>query len=356
MNFQEKLGKLKKEIDRELQKYLTQIVREIERQDEETGRMMRHMAKIIMAGGKRIRPILMYVGYVAAGGRNKKKIIKAGIGIELIHNYFLVHDDIMDHGQKRHGIETVEEFYKKINRDSFSDCKNWCHLGNSMAILAGDLLEVLGTQIILNSGFSADLTNRAVFNLQMAVKNTIVGQVQDICIENQKQVSEKEILSMYKNKTARYTIENPLRLGAILAGADETFLKKISLFALPIGMAFQIQDDILGLFEVSQKTGKDYGSDIKEGKKTLLVLKTFEKAEKKENEFMQKKMGNEKISVKDINKFKNIVQVTGALTYNQNLAKKLIEKGKKEIKKARMAQEAKIFLLELADYMIARNA
>jgi geranylgeranyl pyrophosphate synthase len=193
MNFQEKLGKLKKEIDRELQKYLTQIVREIERQDEETGRMMRHMAKIIMAGGKRIRPILMYVGYVAAGGRNKKKIIKAGIGIELIHNYFLVHDDIMDHGQKRHGIETVEEFYKKINRDSFSDCKNWCHLGNSMAILAGDLLEVLGTQIILNSGFSADLTNRAVFNLQMAVKNTIVGQVQDICIENQKQVSEKEI-------------------------------------------------------------------------------------------------------------------------------------------------------------------
>lgn len=355
MDFKKTLEKLKKEVNAELQKYLSQAIKDAEGQDREAGRMLRHAAKIIMSGGKRLRPILMYAGYVAAGGKDKKKIIKASVGIELIHNFFLVHDDIMDHGEIRHGIETVHTLYEKNYRKFFSDCEDSKHLGNSMAIMAGDLLEVLGNQAILNSGFDSKLTSKAISELQSTIANTIVGQVQDVCIENKKQTSEKEILAMYKNKTAKYTIEKPLKIGAILAGADIKFLEKISLSALPIGLAFQLQDDILGLFETSKKIGKNSGTDIKEGKKTLLVIKAFEKAEKADVQFMKKMFGNEKITSLEIEKFKNIIEKTGALGYSQTLAAKFIKKGKSEIEKNGMKQEAKAFLLELADFMIARS-
>ncbi len=355
MNFKSTIKSLKRDIDAELQKYLFEIIKDIESQDKEVGRILRHMEKIIMSGGKRIRPILMYFGYVAAGGRDKKKIIKASVGIELIHNYLLIHDDIIDHGRTRHGVETVDAMYETMGKNIFSDCQDLKHLGNSMAILAGDLLEVLGTQVILDSGFDAKLTVKAVSALQSTIATTIVGQTQDVCIENKKRVSEKEILAMYKNKTAKYTIENPLKIGAILAGANLAFLNKISLFAIPIGMAFQIQDDILGLFEASEKIGKDSWSDIKEGKKTLLVSRSFRKSDRKDKEFMKKVLGNEKINSKDIEKFQNIIRKTGSLAYNQNLAKSLIEKGKFEIKKIKINKEARDFLLEFADYMIMRS-
>jgi len=355
MNFKKTLEKLKKEIDQELDKYLAGAICDAEKQDKEMGRILRHAAKIIMASGKRIRPILMYFGYVAAGGKDRKKIIKTSVGIELIHNYLLIHDDIMDHGRTRHGIETVDAMYETMGKNIFPDCQDLKHLGNSMAILAGDLLESLGTQSIVDSGFDAKLTVKAVSALQSTIATTIVGQTQDICIENKKRVLEKEVLTMYKNKTAKYTIENPLKIGAILAGADAKFLQKISLFAIPVGMAFQIQDDILGLFETSEKMGKDAGSDVKEGKKTILVLRAMEKAGREEGKFMRNVLGNEKINLKDIKKFQNIVQKTGALEYSQNLAENLVEKGKAEIETFKINKEAKVFLLELADYMIARR-
>lgn len=355
MDFKQTLEKLKKEVDAELQEYLSQAIKDVERQDKEAGRMLRHVAKIIMSGGKRIRPILMYMGYVAAGGKDKKKIVKASVGIELIHNFFLVHDDIMDHGQTRHGVETVHNLYEKNSTTIFPDCEESSHFGNSMAIMAGDLLEVLGNQAILRSGFDSKLKTKAISELQLTIANTIVGQVQDVCIENKKQTSEKEVLAMYKNKTAKYTIENPLKIGAILAGADAKFLEKISLSALPIGLAFQLQDDILGLFGVSEKIGKNSGADIKEGKKTLLVIKAFDKAEIEDVKFMKKMLGNAKITGLEIEKFKSIIEKTGALKYNQNLAAKFIKKGKIEIEKIKINKVAKDFLLELADYIIKRS-
>lgn len=355
MDFKKTLEQLKREIDKELQKYLLQAVKDAKKEDKEIGRMLEHLQKMIMAGGKRIRPILMYFGYVAAGGKDKKKIIKASVGVELLHMFFLVHDDIMDCGRTRHGVETIDVFYEEINKKFFNDCKNRRHFGTSMSIMAGDLLEALSIQAIFKAGFDEKSTARAVSALQVTIATTIIGQIQDICIENKKLTSEKEVLAMYKNKTAKYTLENPLKVGAILAGANEKFLEKISSAAIPIGMAFQIQDDILGLFETSKKMGKDSGSDIKEGKKTLLVLEALKKSEKGSLKFMQKILGNKKANSKDINKFKNIIQKTGALKYNQALAKKLVQEGKTKIEAIKMDKEAKKFLLEFAAYMIARN-
>jgi len=100
--------------------------------------------------------------------------------------------------------------------------------------MAGDLLETLGIQAILNSGFNLKFITKAIAEMHWAIKNTIIGQVQDIYIENQEQFSEKEVLAMYENKTAKYTLENPLKVGAILAGADEKLLGKFPHFLFPL--------------------------------------------------------------------------------------------------------------------------
>lgn len=355
MDFIEKLTKLKKEIDEELQRYLSVVIKKTEKQDKETAKILKQAEKIIMSGGKRIRPILMYFGYVAAGGKDKKKIIKAAIGIELIHNFLLMHDDVMDHGQKRHGVETINAVYAKINRKNFNNDFAAEHFGNSMAINAGDFLHSLGIRAILNSGFQPELIYRTIFEIESIITTTVIGQVQDIFMENKKDVSEKEVLEMYKNKTARYTIGGPFRLGAILAKANPKFLEKINLFAIPLGMAFQIQDDILGVFETSKKLGKDSGADIKEGKKTLLIINAIKNAEKKDKIFLKKELKNGKISAKKITRFKDVLKKTCALEYNQNLTEKLIKQGKREIQKIKMDKETKLFLLDLADYIVFRN-
>jgi geranylgeranyl diphosphate synthase type I len=355
MDFEKNLSKLQKEIDGELQKYLSAAILKVKKENGETGKALEYAAKIILSSGKRIRPILLYFGYIGAGGKEKQKIIKAGVGLEIIHNFLLMHDDIMDHGHKRHGLLTLHEQYKKIAQKVFSDSDPE-HFGNSMAIVIGDLIQTLGTEMILNSGFDPSLAAKAVSNLNLSVGSTIIGQIQDIFIENKKQVSEKEVLEMYKNKTAKYTLENPLRLGAILAGAGKKYLEKISRFAIPLGVSFQIQDDILGLFEADKKTGKEMGGDIREGKKTLLVLKALERAGKKEKVFLKKVLGNKNISLAEIEQFQKIVEKTGSLAYSRSLAKNLITDGKNELKKMKMRPESKEFLLKLAEYIVSRKA
>jgi geranylgeranyl diphosphate synthase, type I len=348
MNFKITLQKLKKEIDAELKKYLTVAIEKAKKQDRETGLALQYAAKIILSGGKRIRPMLMYFGYVGAGGQERKKIIRAAVSIEIIHNFLLMHDDIIDRDKKRHSIDTLHTFYAHKSGDE--------HFGNSMAIVTGDLLWSLGTKAILESGFSADLIFKALSYLETVISNTIVGQIQDVCMEKKKNIQAKDILAMYENKTAKYTLEGPLQLGAILAGADKKFLQKISAFALPVGMAFQIQDDVLGLFESETKTGKENGGDIKEGKRTFLVNEALKKAEPSEKIFMQKTLGNPVVSAEEIKRFQEIIKKTGALQKTKALAEELVRTGKKELSRMKIDQTTKKFLEDLADYIVSRKA
>ncbi len=348
------LEKFKKAIDREIKEYLDKVIQETKKKDPLMADAVKYVKKFVLAGGKRMRPAFMYYGYIAASDKEKEKILKTAVSIELVHLFLLIHDDIIDRDNKRHGMDTLNYRYTRLGRKYFHKKDNE-HFGNSMAIIIGDMVDALGNQVIFNSGFNANRVMKALSKLQHIISLTVIGQSQDIYIEYSGKASEWDVLTMYENKTARYSIEGPLHLGGILGGAKESLLEAFSEYAIPLGVAFQIQDDILGIFGSEKKIGKKVGSDIEEGKQTLLVVKAKQRASVQQKKILEALLGKKDLLKEEIDLFHSIILDTGALDYSRKLAKELIIKGKRAIQEVKMNKEAKDFFLEMADYMIERE-
>jgi geranylgeranyl diphosphate synthase type I len=180
---------------------------------------------------KRLRAILVISGYLLAGGEDQRKILPTSIFIELIHNYLLIHDDIIDKDEFRRGKKSLHTLY-----------------GQDLAICAGDLMASLGYGILDSAPFPAENRLLALAKLNKTLYSTCYGQMSELNLRNKirqgKKATNKEVLAIYKKKTAFYTLVAPLQIGALLAGANQKFLNKIEKFALPLGIAFQIRDDL----------------------------------------------------------------------------------------------------------------
>lgn len=356
MSIQTELSEFKKRIDGEMGVYFDEMIAEAKKEDAFSAQLLVRVKKFVLAGGKRLRGALLYYGYLMAGGTDTKAILRACMGIELVHSFFLVHDDIMDRDEIRHGVDTMHRDFEKIGKRFFPK-KDSNHFGTSMAITAGDLLGSMGSQCIFSSKFPADRIVLALNSLQGSISRTVLGQAMDIHMEYRGQAQEKQILAMYTNKTARYTFESPLHLGGILGGAKEGLLKNFSAYALPLGIAFQLQDDILGVFGESRKTGKSVGADIVEGKMTLLMVRALEMADRSEKKILEKCVSHpESVSQKEVALVQEIFRRSGALAYTQELAGAHLAEGVRIAKKLPDTNaEAKEFLLGLAEYLRERE-
>lgn len=348
------LDVFKEEIDREIEEYLDKVIKETKKKDKLMTDAVKYVKKLALSGGKRLRPAFMYYGYLAAGGKEEEKIIKASVSVELVHLFLLIHDDIIDRDERRHGMDTVHYRYSQIGRKLFAR-KDHEHFGNSMALIIGDMVNALGNKIIFNSGFKPENIMKALTRLQQIISYTVIGQSQDIFIEYRGKATEREVLQMYENKTAKYTIEGPMHLGASLAGASEEFLEKLSHYALPIGIAFQIQDDILGIFGSEKKLGKKVGSDIEEGKQTILVVKALHRGNFRQRKLLHSLLGKRDLLKEEAQMFQSIITETGSLEYAKKLSNELMLKGKRFVEKIKMRKEAKEFFIEVANYMAERE-
>ena len=348
------LSEFKKKIDVEIEKYLNRVIKETKKRDAVMADAVRYVKKMVLASGKRLRPAFMYYGYLAAGGREKEKMLKTAVSIELIHIFLLIHDDIIDRDNIRHGVDTMHKRYEKLGRKIFKQ-KDFGHFGDSMAIIIGDMVGALGNQVIFESKFKPALIMQALDKLQTIVSLTCVGEAQDVYIEYRGRAKENEILRMYENKTAKYTVEGPLHLGAILGGTSGKTLEGLSRFALPLGIAFQIQDDILGVFGNEAKLGKKVGADIIEGKQTLLVARAKSESDRRQKKMLENLLGNRQLDLKGIQEFQEIVRESGAYDYAKKLSYNLVRQAKDELNKLKIKAEAKDFLRDIADYMIERE-
>jgi geranylgeranyl diphosphate synthase type I len=180
---------------------------------------------------KRLRAILVIYGYLLAGGKDQRNILTTSIFIELIHNYLLIHDDIVDKDELRRGKKSLHRLY-----------------GLDMAIFAGDVTAALGYEILDSAPFPIKNKLLALAKLNKTIYSTSYGQMSELALRNNikkgKKATDKEVLAVYQKKTAFYTLVAPLQIGALLAGTNERFLDKIERFALPLGIAFQIRDDL----------------------------------------------------------------------------------------------------------------
>ncbi|MBU4493102.1 MAG: polyprenyl synthetase family protein [Nanoarchaeota archaeon] len=348
----DKILKLYKEkIELRLRNFLDEKIAEAEKISNSSREIMQYIKEFNLRGGKRIRSILIIMAYKSLGGKNENAIIDIAVSAELMNSFLLIHDDIIDDDELRRGGPTMHRIYAKKYK-SYDNPKKF---GESMAIIAGDILASLGNEIIFKSDFDEEKKIKLLQKFNKVVKLTCYGEIVDVFSSLRTDVTEEDISKMHKLKTAIYTIEGPLHMGAIAAGASDEQLKTLTNYAIPLGQAFQIKDDILGMFGSEVKLGKPADSDIKEGKKTLLILKTIENSDKEQKEFIRNALGNKNITKEEMMKIREIVKQTSSLDYSQHLAEKLVKKAKNIIKNSDFEKHGKDFFLKIADYIIKRD-
>jgi geranylgeranyl diphosphate synthase, type I len=355
MDALELLKKYKKRVDLFLDRYFEKKIQQAGNIDITAEEAVRMIKEYTMAGGKRIRPAVLYYGYLACGGREEEKIVEASMSVELLHSFLLIHDDVIDRDATRHGVETMHEKFKNVAR-KYDVAKDINHFGNSMAMIAGDMTAAMACDIIFNGSFSSDVIVRALNKLQDIVFVTIPGEMLDVIMEYSGRATEEEVLKMYEGKTARYTFEGPMHLGCMLAGGNEENLKKFSDYSLPLGIAFQIRDDIIGVFGNEKKIGKPVGSDVIEGKQTLLIIKALEIGNKEQKAVIKKYLGKKDLNEVELDEFRNAIKKSGALDYAQNLSEKMVADALGALDKIDFENdESKTFFEGIAQYMVKRD-
>ena len=309
-------------------------------------------------GGKRLRGSLTKLGYEIFGGKPTNDIYKASAIIEIIHGFGLMHDDIMDEDELRRKKPTMHIQYENLHADKYSDSKRDQKLfGTSMALNVGDLGPFYANLIIEDTDFAPEIKMGFLKRLSEIVIQTVHGQGLDVSSEQDNKPDEDTVMDIHKFKTAFYTISGPLQYGAILAGADTSDPRYQALeeFGIPVGIAFQLRDDELGMFSKSEKFGKPIYSDLRQGKNTVLFAKAFENASAEQLEILEAAHGNPDVTEEDLQKVNQILEDTGAVEYSQEISWDLVAQGKEHVSQITDNPEHKEMLDLVADFVVSRD-
>ena len=294
-------------------------------------------------GGKRIRAYLTYLGCrLIKGEEYAKKAFLPSLSYELFQTGILAHDDIIDNSETR-------RFKPSMHMDLGGG-----HMGVSKSICAGDFGIVSAIEIIARSDFEEKIKLRAISHQNKVFISTIAGELRDIEFSGRMDVTEKEILGMNHLKTAQYTVSGPLVLGAILADADDDMCSKLYRFGNLVGVAFQIRDDILGLFGDEAKVGKSVTADMCEGKQTVLTAHFLENANKEQKEAFLKIYGKDTSGEKELNEVRNLLTESNSLAYAQNKCESMVKEASVIPEELNVDTEGKEQLYGLLQYMTKR--
>ena len=290
---------------------------------------------LIVNGGKRLRPYMVIRSCQILGGKSSTAMISAS-AVEMVHNFTLVHDDIMDNDEMRHGVPTV---HKKF--------------GMPIAILAGDVLFSKAFQIISESKLSPNANTHLISRLAKACVDVCEGQLLDIKMADEKRIpTEKEYITMIGKKTAAL-FDVSCAMGAICATNKPKDISNLSDFGRNLGIAFQITDDLIGVMGDPKVTKKPVGNDLREGKKSLPILMAIKLAKGNEKKIILKAFGNSKISKKDLNRAVEVIRSLGIEEKVRNQALKYAEKSEKSLTKYKGT--AKVELVALLDFVVKRS-
>lgn len=277
----------------------------------------------LTSGGKRMRALLCYWGWRAAGGAQEAPApVTAGTALEFFQAAALIHDDVIDRSDTRRGRPSVHREFSARHTDA-----GW-HLdpqrfGVSAAILAGDLCLAFSEELFTAS--CTDATGpaaRGIFNRMRT--EVMAGQYLDLLEEavgpdQSPAVAEERALNILRFKSAKYSMERPLMLGGALAGADADLLAAYSGFALPLGEAFQLRDDVLGVFGDPEVTGKPAGDDLREGKRTFLIARTLGSGTAASAARINSMLGDTGLDAQAVALLRSLIVESGALARTEEL-------------------------------------
>lgn len=331
----------------EIDPILEIVLKEWLQESKEASRQTLSFAKVFAEscfGGKRIRGALVKLGYELSGGEPTPEIIKAAVAFEIFQTAILAHDDIIDKSPLRRGKPTI---YHALGGN---------HRGVSHTICLGDIGFFLAVRLLASLNFQEDRKVTALKSFSQTVLHTVLGEMMDIELPYLKEKRvEDDALSIFELKTAWYTITGPLHLGAILAGATDGFLVSLTIFGQNLGIAFQIHDDILGVFGDENILGKSVSSDIEEGKNTLLIIHALSKANPDQKKVLEQFYGMKEVGSEKFEQIRQIFIETGALDYARFRANSYISKARKAITEISKNKDTVFLLNQLVTYLSERK-
>ncbi len=294
-------------------------------------------------GGKRVRAAMVILGYNMCGCDTDKDIVTASLSYELFQSGILIHDDIIDESELRR------------NKPSMHVALGGGQSGISKAICVGDSGILTSGDLILMTGFEEGRKLKALSNQNKVFRLTIAGELKDIELSGETDPHLEDIIRMYELKTSWYTFIGPLQLGIILGGGDEKLFNDAAELGRLFGIAFQIMDDVLGIFGEEAATGKDSSSDMEEGKKTVLTCYFKDTASTGEKMEFDRLYGKGKLSASDADKVRQLLRSNGAREKALELCRKYTEEALSLIWEMDIKREQREILLGFLDYLNERQ-
>jgi geranylgeranyl diphosphate synthase type I len=322
------------EYEQRIQKVNGRLMKSLEVVEDEHLRAA--MAHYPAAGGKRLRPLLATVVSEAVGGK-ADTAIPFGVALELVHNFTLVHDDVMDEDDTRRGIKTVHAKY-----------------GTPEAILAGDALFALAFETAFETDVDAVRALKLSKILAMSVRLLAEGQQMDMDFERAKTVTADMYMRMIERKTA-VLYSAAAQGGTVIGGGNETQQEELFEYGRLIGLAFQIWDDVLDLRSTEEAFGKPVLNDIRNGKKTLIVVHALENLKGPEREEFLSVLGKKDAGKDELSRAKEILDETGSIEHADRIAHELVAEAKQKLSVLKDSPH-KETLKRFADYMVGRES
>jgi geranylgeranyl diphosphate synthase type I len=312
------------------------------------------VSAFVLGGGKRLRPAFAYWGFRGAGGVDSDEVVAAVSALELVQASALIHDDLMDRSDTRRGEPSVHRRFELLHRQQGwrSDAAGF---GDSAAVLLGDLALVWSDELLHTSGMSLTELSRArpVFDLMRT--EVTVGQYLDVLTQATADTSLERAGKVARFKSAKYTVERPLLLGAALAGAGPEVFAAYAAFGLPLGEAFQMRDDVLGVFGDPAQTGKPAGDDLREGKRTYLVASALGTLGPLGRAELDGALGDPELDDPGVERLRAIIRESGALDATEARIDALSREALTALEEAPVEAEAREVLLALADAATRRS-
>ncbi len=313
----------------------------------------------LVAGGKRLRPAFCYWAWRGAGGADVPEIVQAASSLELFQAAALLHDDVMDASDTRRGRPAAHRRMAALHR-----ANGWegdaDRFGTSAAILAGDLCLSWSDELLHHSGLPAAAIERARPVFELMRTQLMGGQYLDVL----EQVlplaagggTTERARRVIRFKSAKYTVEHPMLLGARLAGASPELLAAYSAYALPLGEAFQLRDDVLGVFGDPAQTGKPAGDDVREGKRTVLVAEATARGDDAARAVLARHLGRDDLDDAGLAAVRQVICDTGALDQVEQMITRLAADADAALAGAQVDQPARQVLSELVTAATARES
>lgn len=341
--------KIKRRIDKELKKLICRLDK-LYSISKVSPLLYKNLEDFVLRDGKRIRPTLFVIGYLGFAKKTAKNLYATAVAIELLHDFLLVHDDIIDKSDMRRGKPSMHAMFNT----HFGKHKNIKFNGQDLAIIVGDIMYAMSMHAFLSIKEKEERKERALKKFIMSAVQTGSGEFIELIygINNIDKITKKDILKVYDYKTAYYTFSSPLSTGAILAGANKNQVDRLFKYGVYLGRAFQIKDDILSMFRDAKEIGKSQLADLQESKKTILLWYAYNKSNKKDRLLINRILSKKSVNKSDLFCIRRITKTSGALNYAKKEVSKLICKSNDIIATSKMHIKYKNLLCSYSNNLL----